>query len=501
MPTTITYPGVYVEEISSRVRTIVGVATSITAFIGSARSGPVNVPVPIQGLAEYGQVFGVSWAPSSMGFAVRDFFFNGGQQAIIVRVHNGAKPATFRIPTGIRGQVLQLEAAGPGAWGNDVRVQAGRYPNEPALFRFAAEAIDPDMGLIIHGETYEEVSITPDHPRFLPLVLERESSLVRVVKSNGRWVVPQNIPISSTKLKHVASGTDGRTLTKTQILKGLTDLDQCDLLNLLCIPPYRPDGDVDKAVISAAASYCEARRAFFILDSPTTWTDVAKAEEGIAALGTTSANAALYFPRIKQSNLLKPGTVETFASCGAVAGVFARTDANRGVWKAPAGTEASIVGVDGLSVAVNDTQNGQLNPLAVNCLRSFPSSGIVVWGSRTLQGADSLASEWKYIPVRRTALFIEESICRGVKWAVFEPNDEPLWAQMRRNVGAFMQSLFRQGAFQGSTPREAYFVKCDSTTQSDTDLSILNILVGFAPLKPAEFIVITIRQIAGQTEQ
>ena len=170
------------------------------------------------------------------------------------------------------------------------------------------------------------------------------------------------------------------------------------------------------------------------------------------------------------------------------------------MWKAPAGIDATLNGVAELTVKLTDGENGQLNPLGVNCLRAFPVIGRVVWGARTLRGADSLASEWKYIPVRRLALFIEESLFRGTKWVVFEPNDEPLWAQIRLNIGAFMQSLFRQGAFQGTTPREAYFVKCDSetTTQDDINLGIVNILVGFAPLKPAEFVVIKIQQMAGQ---
>jgi phage tail sheath protein FI len=143
-----------------------------------------------------------------------------------------------------------------------------------------------------------------------------------------------------------------------------------------------------------------------------------------------------------------------------------------------------------------------LNPLAVNCLRTFPASGTVVWGARTLQGNDQLASEWKYIPVRRTALYIEESLYRGLQWVVFEPNDEPLWAQIRLNVGAFMHNLFVKGAFQGQTPRDAYFVKCDkeTTTQNDIDLGIVNIVVGFAPLKPAEFVIISLQQIAGQIQ-
>jgi uncharacterized protein len=197
---------------------------------------------------------------------------------------------------------------------------------------------------------------------------------------------------------------------------------------------------------------------------------------------------------------LNNNQIGEFVPCGVVAGIFARTDTQRGVWKAPAGLDATLVGVPQISVNLTDNENGELNPLGINCLRAFPVSGRVVWGSRTLQGNDSLASEWKYIPVRRTALYIEESLYRGTQWVVFEPNDEPLWSQIRLNAGAFMQNLFRQGAFQGQSPRDAYFVKCDkeTTTQNDINLGIVNIVVGFAPLKPAEFVIIKLQQMAGQ---
>jgi hypothetical protein len=185
-----------------------------------------------------------------------------------------------------------------------------------------------------------------------------------------------------------------------------------------------------------------------------------------------------------------------------MAGLYARTDGERGVFKAPAGIDAVLRGVTGLAFKLTDPENGVLNPLGLNSLRTFPVIGHVAWGARTLVGADQLASEWKYIPVRRLALFMEESLFRGTQFVVFEPNDEPLWAQIRLNVGAFMQNLFRQGAFQGTTPKQAYFVKVDSetTTQNDIDRGIVNIVVGFAPLKPAEFVIIKIQQIAGQTE-
>jgi phage tail sheath protein FI len=183
-----------------------------------------------------------------------------------------------------------------------------------------------------------------------------------------------------------------------------------------------------------------------------------------------------------------------------MAGLYARTDSARGVWKAPAGTEATLRGVVELETKLTDAQNGTLNPLAINCFRNFPVYGNLAWGARTLDGSDQVGSEWKYIPVRRLALFLEESLFRGTKWVVFEPNDEPLWAKIRMNLGAFMMGLFRQGAFQGSTPKEAYFIKCDkeTTNQNDRNLGIVNIEVGFAPLKPAEFVIIKIQQIAGE---
>jgi len=259
-------------------------------------------------------------------------------------------------------------------------------------------------------------------------------------------------------------------------------------------------------------TYCAKRRAMLIVDPPTAakgWLnansitkDNNKALNDLGLSGPDARNAAIYFPRVKQADPLRDGQIDIFVPCGIIAGVMARTDRDRGVWKAPAGIDAAMNGVQGLATDLNDAENGMLNPLGINCLRSFPVYGRVVWGARTLRGADQLADEYKYIPVRRTALYIEESLFRGLKWVVFEPNDEPLWAQIRLNVGAFMHNLFRQGAFQGTTPKDAYFVKCDkeTTTQNDINLGIVNIVVGFAPLKPAEFVIIKLQQMAGQIE-
>jgi hypothetical protein len=220
-----------------------------------------------------------------------------------------------------------------------------------------------------------------------------------------------------------------------------------------------------------------------------------------SGLTVNNANGAAFFPRLRAPDPLNNYNLRTFAPCGVVAGLYAQTDATRGVWKAPAGTAATLAGIQSLVYKLSDAENGVLNPLGLNCFRIFPVYGPVLWGARTLVGADAETSQWKYVPVRRVALFLEASLYQGTQWVVFEPNDEPLWSAIRLNVGSFMQNLFQQGYFQGQTPSDAYFVKCDSetTTQTDIDNGVVNIVVGFAPLEPAEFVIIQIQQMAGQT--
>ena len=291
--------------------------------------------------------------------------------------------------------------------------------------------------------------------------------------------------------------------------KGLYALEDVDLFNILCIPRTSVVTGENalleseaNSVMTVAINYCKDRRAIYVVDPPNDINEVQRIKEWLDAANIRDKNAALYFPRIKIADPLNDFRLRSFGASGTIAGIYARTDSNRGVWKAPAGTEATLVNVQALDYTLTDGENGTLNPLAINCLRNFPVYGKVCWGARTLQGADQIASEYKYIPIRRLALFIEESLYRGTQWVVFEPNDEPLWAQIRLNIGSFMHSLFLQGAFQGRTPREAYFVKCDkeTTTQDDINKGIVNIVVGFAPLKPAEFVIIQIQQMAGQIQ-
>jgi phage tail sheath protein FI len=528
----VSYPGVYVQEVPSGVHTISGVSTSVTAFVGRAARGPVNQPLTINSYADFERNFGGLWADSRLGYEVRDFYLNGGKQAIIVRLFHGYTPTP---PAGVTATLsangISLQAASPGSWGNalrfrvDTNVATGLAQNfglqEGDLFNLSV--MDTRSGTL---EIFRNVSVKPGSQQ-VNLVLANSSNLVRWADGvalptaaptpHGAPAAGKNVWQDDTASTGVTTGlaVDGDPLSEDDFTtgpnlqankQGLYALELVDLFNLLCIPPYKPNGagmwDVDPNLVGMAAVYCEGRRAMLLVDPPSSWNSKDSAKNGLenAGVGTTSQNAMVYFPGLIEPNPLHGNQMETFPPSGAVAGVIARTDAQRGVWKAPAGLEASLTGVSQLAVPLTDDENGELNPLAINCLRTFPAAGQIVWGARTLQGDDRLASEWKYIPVRRLALFIEESLYRGTKWAVFEPNDEPLWGQIRLNVGAFMQDLFRQGAFQGQKATDAYFVHCDSTTttQNDIDNGIVNIQVGFAPLKPAEFVVLYIQQIAGQ---
>lgn len=305
----------------------------------------------------------------------------------------------------------------------------------------------------------------------------------------GRAGVPGGLPDAAAMIGNFGDKT------------GMYALRDVDLFNLLVLPSAVALSPTDAAAVYAEAlALCEAERAFLIVDAPA---DVNEVQEIIDRVeNIRHRNAAVYFPRVQVPDPLKGNRLRSVGASGTIAGIYARTDGERGVWKAPAGIDAVLRNVQGLDVPLTDEENGLLNPLAINALRRFPIYGTVAWGARTLEGSDAKASEWKYVPVRRLTLFLEESLFRGLQWVVFEPNDEPLRSQIRLNVGAFMHTLFRQGAFQGKSPREAYFVKCDAetTTQNDVDRGIVNIVVGFAPLKPAEFVILKIQQIAGQIQ-
>ncbi len=527
MPQQLTYPGIYVEEIPSGVHTITGVPTSVTAFAGRALRGPVAEPVLITGFGDYERTFGGLWTDSTMSYAVYQYFLNGGANAVIVRLFNpvtSIAESTARLSLPVNRSdhsvtPLILNAVSPGAWGNNLRAVVDydtATGGEDSLFNLTVtEEIDK---VVLVSEQFLNVTISePNSPRFLPRVLATNSRLVRVEQSGMPSTRPLATNGEEVLVAEAVNGTDGDVLEPANFddgtdafkenKQGLYALEKTDIFNILCIPPLQSTRaisgsiDIPTTVWEPALRYCEQRRAILLVDPPIDWTSVATAEAMVDDLNLRSPNSALYFPNVRMADPLRNNALTEFAPCGAVAGVMARTDAQRGVWKAPAGVDASLRGVGALAVNMTDPQNGRLNPIGINCLRTQPAFGHVVWGARTLRGADRLASEWKYLPVRRLALYIEESLQRGTQWAVFEPNDESLWAQLRMNVGAFMHELFAKGAFAGASPRDSYFVRCDrdTTTASDINSGIVNVVIGFAPTRPAEFIVLKIQQVAGQS--
>lgn len=759
MPVTPTYPGVYIEELPSGVRTITGVATSITAFVGYTAEGQVDKAVRIFNFGDYERAFGGLNRDSEIGYAVQQFFLNGGSDAYVVRVAQGAVAAKVTLRDTSNTPVLDVSALTSGLWGNNLRLDVdyattnpdstfnltitryelrgttlvpiaseqhrnlGMNSNAsnfaPSVVTAASQLVKVEraaglkytaMGFSLSGKlepfpalTTSDVALNliVDGTDLIPLLLKSQPTTLKelvtalntAIKDAGAIsslvakranalrgddaagdfvkleskdetersaveVIPAPLNDASAKLKlglskggrekagagsrrPAPTGTtsadladivdknvggvvnvvvnDNSTGTKVAIFSkatpavpatavgpalakelqnalrglghaatdnatvnfigttlqvvpsantpnasiifseagatstlltadagafnnvqqyalgigatfgaqtgsiasgngsaptaatligsysaktGLYALRDVDLFNLLVIPSTSTMEDAQaKSVMAAAVAFCIQERAFYIVDpNPTkTWDTIGA---WVDSLGVKERNAAIFFPQVKVANPLDDYRLANMPPSGTVAGVFARTDSSRGVWKAPAGIDATLAGVQGLARSLTDQENGALNPLGINCLRSFPVYGRVIWGARTMRGADQIADEYKYIPVRRLALFIEESLYRGTQWVVFEPNDEPLWAQIRLNLGAFMHDLFVQGAFQGKAPRDAYFVKCDreTTTQNDINKGIVNIVVGFAPLKPAEFVIIKLQQMAGQIQ-
>jgi uncharacterized protein len=643
MPITPTYPGVYIEEVPSGVRTIVGVATSVTAFVGYFTRGTMDKAVQILSMADFERKFGGLTATSEASYAIQQFYLNGGSEAWVVRTakEETAKAAAIKLKDKADGggaAILLAKAASEGAWGNNVRIDVDYGTTDPTktfnlyvteyavvggkLQPLSTETFrnliidktksnhvidvvkegskliklslvgDPTskrpaqtgtiskaitssdisglvaietMAASLNGASLGTLSLGTPLPTTQAQLSSTLQAKIRAVDSKlaratvalvgsvatqiflqvkagtddpgdvlsfsgdlatrlalndasqtnvqqyalgGSAKAAQDLPNGAIEKGDDGQASDAKALIGNHLKKtGLYALEDVDLFNILCIPEMMKLGDTEAAQVAAAAeTYCEGRRAFYVLDVPQKDKVRDEVDEVKTWLDNNATlrhkNAAVYYPRPLIADPLNEFRLREVAPSGTIAGLYARTDGARGVWKAPAGTEASLRGAQKLEYLLTDLENGTLNPLGINCLRRFDVYGNVCWGARTLEGADQMASEWKYIPVRRIALFIEESLYRGTKWVVFEPNDEPLWSQIRLNVGAFMHRLFRQGAFQGATPKEAYFVKCDgeTTPQADINLGIVNILVGFAPLKPAEFVIIKIQQMAGQIQ-
>lgn len=540
---TVTYPGVYIEELPSAVHTITGVATSIAAFVGWSPQGPTDVATLVESWPDYQRTFGGLDVRSNLGYAVNQFFTNGGQQAYIVRlVSDGtggtskAELATAKLLELSSATFLSLHAANPGSWaqhyGMIAKASSSAFPNRfSILVTYTPDLTVKTAYSIV--ESFQSLSLDPTDPRYVVNIINGQSSYIQFEGTDLplTFTSPYTLPALATVATPPvpvlfgaglsASTLDGTVLAPDALYPadpsppsaaaiadflttleasggtgGVNLLTRVPIFNLLCVP-----GLSDPTTIGDLQMFCLNNRAFMIVDCDQndSWKKFTSAPPGPNSLMTGSAaiNSAFYFPWVNAPDSLNLNRIRPYPPCGFVAGLYAATDSSRGVWKAPAGIAASLTGVSGLTTILTDAENGDLNPLAINCLRNFNVFGNVIWGSRTLRGNDEAASDYKYVPIKRLALFLESSLYNGTQWVVFEPNDETLWGQIRLNVGAFMQGLFLQGAFAGTTSQQAYFVKCDGENNPPTSVAMgmVNVLVGFAPLYPAEFVVIQIQQI------
>ena len=552
MPITPTYPGVYVEELPSVSHSVTPAPTSVTAFVGYThplKTQTFSQAVQLSSFADYQANFGGFFShpllPDYMGQAVSQFFLNGGSTAWVVGLPGSylALPATAGTPATVQSPVVGATVTvGPKTTGQLVftaleptaltSTSAGiQMTLTFSNLRQTTNANDTADITITYGsttESYRRVTIGNLVTALAP------SALATVTVSATMTAYPAAVtPGTALTFGYTATVNPAWTVINpldfVPVFQDNSSLDKVSVINLVAMPGITGTGAL--SALSDAVNFCERKLAFLIIDPPpyavadsTESNDpTAKALAGAAGLlaatppaspdtvddmlsgGTffpQSPNCALYFPWVQTSDPVTGQPAQSPPS-GFVAGVFAQEDASNGVWKSPAGLETVLLGTPGVVPwgRMTDPRQGALNPVGINCLRQFPGVGTVIYGASTIVRGNSGFQQYWYVSVRRMALFIEQSLSAGLKWAVFAPNDQQLWTALRLEVQAFMLSLFLQGAFPGSTPDQAFQVQCDSTTTTQTDINngTVNIVVSFAPLKPAEFVVIKIAQLAGQS--
>lgn len=431
---------------------------------------------------------------------------------------------------------FDFSANSPGAWGNQLAVQvtpSGKLWNvavaqasgtRSSVTETSGKYTTSKQTIWSTLETFYNVSLDPTDPQYIVTVINQSSEYVTVSAT-------QSAGHDASTWLQLQSGVDGTWGTGTDAATALTNalvyqlsttpaLDDIapNHFNIMCLPEAAllPNNN-QVAVYTPALEYCKNNQAFLIIDPPppetyektpgvpsygTNWVDSVSKMVTWSAGWRNSDNysGATYYPWLLVPDPLNNYNPRLVGPSGTLAGIYASTDLNRGVWKAPAGVDAVLQGTISLADTLDDADSGTLNPLGINALRTLPIYGPVVWGARTLAGADEINTVFRYVDARRLTDFIEQSLVQSLKWAVFEPNAPPLWASITLEVSAFMAQLFSEGAFQGTTAAQAYRVQCDgnTTTQTDIENGVVNVIVAFAPVPPAEFVVLQIQVSAAQ---
>jgi phage tail sheath protein FI len=522
MPVSPSYPGIYIEELPLSAHAIAAAPTSIAAFVGYShpyKTRQFGTAVRIFSFSdferEFGGLFASGLVDTRLGHAVNQFFLNGGSDAWVVGLEPRlyAADGTVAGSFGAGGVVYTADIATD--VGNGIRLTGKVLGDIVPLKAVVTNIRESDAGvadsvfdlILTHGttiETYRGLDLAGTGDNDPLAIINANSSLVSAAANGGG--VGASLPAVAATVDFTATLPAGFASTFSGAdynaqMAADSSLDKVEIFNLLVLP-----GVTDNNVVSTGLSFAERKRAFMIVDPP-----FAASVDGTGGMPAItdlmpnlprSQNGAIYYPWLMSTDPVR-GVVEPMPPSGFVAGVFARTDSQRGVWKAPAGIAANVLNTTGPVVQgrMNDMRAGVLNKASVNALRAFAAEGTVVFGARTLVADNSAYPQSKYVPVRRMTLFIEQTLLANLRWVVFEPNDIALWTAIRTTVSSFMLSLFNQGALGGAKPSDAFRVACDATTTTPDDQAngIVNIVVAFKPLKPAEFVVIKIAQIAGQS--
>jgi phage tail sheath protein FI len=512
MPTYLT-PGVYVEEVPSTSKPIEGVGTSIAAFVGLAPGGPVNTPMRLSNWTQFAKIFGDPNEPDNGPFmdgaylahSVYGFFQNGGSLCWVVRVGEagGAVRPRAALPAASDKELVPFTAEAADGVDGPIKVEVSE---EPA----AGEGAEPTYRVVVSAgsekEEHEGLTIKKGRQNIATKV-NSASKLIKITESSAvpeaqKAVATGSYTLSTPSAKpEKLKPTDFEgDVAKRSGMGGLAAVDEVTMVVMPDLMTVGINGDDTQLrdLQGKMIAHCEnAGDRMAILDTPPSLLPQEVLEWRMNTAGYDSKFATLYYPWIEVMDPLTNQPMLVPPS-GHVAGVWCRTDSNRGVHKAPA--NEVVMGVNGLGFQVTHAEQGGLNKVGINCIRSFPGRGIRIWGARTL----SSDPEWRYINVRRLFNYIAESIMEGTAWSVFEPNDETLWLQLRVAASSFLTRVWRDGALFGSTPEEAFYVKCDSETNPPEVIEAGQVIceIGICPVKPAEFVVFRLSQFAagGQAE-
>jgi phage tail sheath protein FI len=499
--------GIQVHEDTGSEQAIAETPTAIAAFVGRCLRGPVNRPVQIAGFADFQRIFGGLWQPSTLSYAVEQYFENGGRTAYVVRIANGARCCTLTLPAGAESLVLQALSPGTREFLRAAVDYDGIGDNEEDRFNLVLQRIrTPGSEHIEDQEIYRRMTVLPDAARHVTTMLA-DSQIARVVgmvPSQRPDQTPRNDPRGiAGYVRSSPDGDDGGALTDYDLIgsaargTGLFALDAIETFNFLCIPPLARDADLGASTLLVANRYCRERRAILFVDPPISWDSAGKALAEMRNWPLPSDTACMFFPRLLAFDKLR-GRFENFAPSGAVAGTLSRAAEATPIWSAASGEESSLRPGLRPACSVDDNYRVRLAASGVNTVQTVRRPGEAPIAC-TMAGPGAAAADWRLLPARRLAFMIISSIERGTRWMLFEPNEPATWRRAAAQVRSFLASLEERGAFAHRVPGDRWYVLCDERVNREQhrERGIVNLLFGFAAARSGEFHAYMVSHRAG----